>query len=104
MKTLGQTIEATRKARRISVIALAKALGVTRAAVYQWQRDEHAPTLSNLIELSRILGVPLTVFAAAVDGIESVDAELMQLPPDHASALSRSFRDQIETLRKLQKT
>lgn len=102
MKTLGETIKAARERKRISVIKLAEALEVTRPAIYAWQDDKYAPSLTHLIELSKILDVPLTVFAAAVQGVESVDAELMMLPPSHAEFLSRSFLDQIGNLKKLQ--
>lgn len=104
MKTLGQTIEAARKAKRISVIRLAQEIGVTRAAVYQWQRDEHPPGISHLIEISRILGISLAALGAAAHGRDSVDAELAQLPEGQADYLARSFLDQIDNFRKLQKS
>jgi transcriptional regulator with XRE-family HTH domain len=39
METMGQRITVLREARGLSIPELAKAIGVTRAAVWQWEQD-----------------------------------------------------------------
>ena len=71
--TLGQNIQAARKAKNISQEALAEKIGVSRQALGKWEKDTALPGLDNLQALARELGV-------------SVDALLGHAPADTAGA------------------
>ena len=55
--TLGQRIQAGRKAAHLSQEALGEQLQVSRQAVSKWESDATIPELENLIAMSRIFGV-----------------------------------------------
>lgn len=59
--TLGQRIQAGRKAAGLSQEALGERLGVSRQAVSKWESDIAIPELENLIAMSRMFGVPVGV-------------------------------------------
>jgi DNA-binding XRE family transcriptional regulator len=54
--TLGQRILLARTKRGLSQAKLAKRLGVTRAAVSQWEKDQYVPRLPVLHALAEALG------------------------------------------------
>lgn len=104
MRTLGETIRHRREELGWSVIQLARRVGVSRNAIYQWEADEVDLKMSNLLELSKALNLPMTVFAAAIQGLRSVDAELAQMGEAPAEFLSESFFGQIDIYKKMPKT
>ncbi len=53
---IGKRIRARRKELRISQATLSKQLGVSNAAISQWERGETEPRGQNLITLCNILG------------------------------------------------
>ena len=55
--TLGQKIKEIRKRMGLSQEQLGKIINVSRQAITKWERDEGIPDISNLKELSTILGV-----------------------------------------------
>ena len=55
--TLGQKIKEIRKRMGLSQEQLGKIINVSRQAITKWERDEGTPDISNLKELSTILGV-----------------------------------------------
>ena len=57
MKTIGSRIARARADRQIPQSTIAKACGVSRAAVSQWEKDETVPTGPNLVKAARILDV-----------------------------------------------
>ncbi len=59
MDSLGKRIAAAREAKGLSASALARLIGVSRAAVAQWEADETAPTAENLQKISQALDVTL---------------------------------------------
>lgn len=68
--TTGEKIAALRKEQGMSQEALGEKLGLSRQAVSKWEADQAVPTMDNLMELSRLFGVP-------VDTLLRPDAELM---------------------------
>ena len=83
--TTGEKIAALRKEQGMSQEALGEKLGLSRQAVSKWEADQAVPTMDNLMELSKLFGVP-------VDTLLRPDAELMPKAEDSDESwgLSRS--------------
>lgn len=75
--TTGEKIAALRKEQGMSQEALGEKLGLSRQAVSKWEADQAVPTMDNLMELSRLFGVP-------VDTLLRPDAELAPKTEDTA--------------------
>lgn len=75
--TTGEKIAALRKEQGMSQEALGEKLGLSRQAVSKWEADQAVPTMDNLMELSRLFGVP-------VDTLLRPDAELVPKTEDTA--------------------
>ena len=73
--TTGGKIAALRKEQGMSQEALGEKLGLSRQAVSKWEADQAVPTMDNLMELSKLFGVP-------VDTLLRPDAELMPKAED----------------------
>jgi len=69
---LGERLAAWRKIRGLSQGDVAKALGITRAAVSQWEDTEESkrtsPTQAHLNAFVALIGVSLAEFHGAVPG------------------------------------
>ena len=85
----------------MSQAELGDVLGVTRAAVQQWERGSNTPSLSNLSELARFFDVSLADLMGAPAAPDSIDAELRELPEDVAALLKQSFLTTIRTMKPL---
>jgi transcriptional regulator with XRE-family HTH domain len=98
LRGLGQRIEETRTARGISASALARLVGVTPAAVWNWENNDTMPRVEAFAEIAKVLGVTeeflrkgTTAGTAPTSGRKSVAsiieqarndiAELTELPP-----------------------
>lgn len=57
--TTGEKIAALRREHKLSQEALGERLGLSRQAVSKWEADQAVPTMDNLMELSRLFGVPV---------------------------------------------
>lgn len=57
--TTGEKIAALRRDHKLSQEALGENLGLSRQAVSKWEADQAVPTMDNLMELSRLFGVPV---------------------------------------------
>ena len=57
--TTGEKIAALRREKGLSQEALGEKLGLSRQAVSKWEADQAVPTMDNLMELSRLFGVPV---------------------------------------------
>ena len=57
--TTGEKIAALRREHGLSQEALGEQLGLSRQAVSKWEADQAVPTMDNLMELSRLFGVPV---------------------------------------------
>ncbi len=103
MQKFGAKLRELRIAKRMSQAEIGDILGVTRAAVQQWERDATVPTLANLNELARFFGVSFAELMGAPSDEDSVDAELRQLPDDMATLLRDSFLTTIRTMKATKK-
>ena len=57
--TLGQNLQAARKAKGLSQETLAEQIGVSRQALGKWEKDIALPGLDNLQAAAQVLGVPV---------------------------------------------
>lgn len=57
--TTGEKIAVLRREKGLSQEALGEKLGLSRQAVSKWESDQAVPTMDNLVELSRLFGVPV---------------------------------------------
>ena len=57
--TLGQNLQAARKAKGLSQETLAEQIGVSRQALGKWEKDTALPGLDNLQAAAQVLGVPV---------------------------------------------
>ena len=66
---LGRQIKAARKKKRLSKEALAFAVGVTRAAVSNWETSKDSPRLGSLRRVAEALEIPLSRLWSEEDNI-----------------------------------
>lgn len=57
--TTGEKIAALRRELGLSQEALADKLGLSRQAVSKWEADQAVPGMDNLVELSKLFGIPV---------------------------------------------
>ena len=76
-RSLGEALKAHRTEKQMTQEFVAETLGVSRQAVSKWEADQAVPTMDNLMELSRLFGVP-------VDTLLRPDAELVPKTEDTA--------------------
>lgn len=94
--TTGEKIAALRRDHKLSQEALGEKLGLSRQAVSKWEADQAVPTMDNLMELSRLFGVPVDTllrpdapFPAAPAEENSTDAPAAPETPHKGVSLSR---------------
>ena len=102
MTKLAGTIRSLRIAKQMSQAELGNVLGVTRAAVHQWEKGRSVPQLNHLQEIARFFGVSLAILLGGDAPLHSVDAELRVLPKEVADALTASFLATIAAVKKHQ--
>lgn len=86
-KTIGQALREARSASGKTQRDIAVAVGVSRAAVGQWESDTNAPSTDNLIAVANYLDVPLAALAGA-----SVKEPQPRAPSEVASVLDNPPR------------
>ena len=98
--TTGEKIAALRRDHKLSQEALGEKLGLSRQAVSKWEADQAVPTMDNLMELSRLFGVPVDTLlrpdapfpappAEGGAGKENEDAPAAPETPHKGVSLSR---------------
>ena len=65
--TLGQNLQAARKAKGLSQEALAEQIGVSRQALGKWEKDTALPGLDNLQAAAQVLGVSVDMLLGTGD-------------------------------------
>ena len=73
--TTGEKIAALRREHKLSQEALGEKLGLSRQAVSKWEADQAVPTMDNLMELSRLFGVPVDTLLRPDAPFPAVPAE-----------------------------
>lgn len=76
--TTGEKIAALRREKGLSQEALGEKLGLSRQAVSKWEADQAVPTMDNLVELSRLFGVPVDTLLRPDEPLPNKD----QQPPE----------------------
>lgn len=69
--SLGPTLRAARKAQKMTMEEVAKALGVSYPAVQQWETGKTVPTVDNLVKLHKLLGLDLAFTATSESDIRA---------------------------------
>lgn len=92
--TRGQKIMALRRKAHLSQEDLAEQMNISRQAVSKWEADLSAPSLENLKELSRILGV-------SVEGLLEPDKEPEQQEDAAVTVQAASSQNALITHKKL---
>ena len=87
---LSQRIHELRTAKNISQVELAKALGVTKQSVSNWENDNIQPSIEILIKLARFFGVT-TDYLLALDDRRFL--EVGELSPEKISHLRQIILD-----------
>jgi transcriptional regulator with XRE-family HTH domain len=103
MNKFGRTVRALRLAKQMSQAEVGDVVGVTRAAVHQWEKGRSVPQLHHIQGLARFFGVSITTLVGGDSSEQSVDAALRTLPQDVSDALVASFLATIEAVKKNQK-
>lgn len=98
MKRFPEQLSALRIAKRMSQAELGDILGVSRAAVSEWENGKSVPRLDKLAEISRFFGASLSELSGTPGDDASVDAALRILPEDMQGVLRKSFLDTIAAL------
>lgn len=93
--TLGQNIQAARKAKGLSQEALAEQIGVSRQALGKWEKDTALPGLDNLQALAAALGTGVDALLGAEPTDPAAPAVTLDAMRDLLSA-----RDAAETRRR----
>ncbi len=70
IKSTGENIKRLREKKGISVVNLAKMLGITHIAIYIWQNGRAIPSVDNLVALSKIFGVSIEDILVVEDGLQ----------------------------------
>lgn len=78
--TLGQSIQAARKARGLSQEALAAEIGVSRQALGKWEKDTSLPGVDNLQALAAALGVGVDTLLGTHDAPDGAPADDTSVP------------------------
>jgi len=95
--TLGKRIAAAREMAGLNPSELARAVGVTKAAVSQWEKDQTKNLkLENLFEVSRITGCD--IYWLGTDSPPPAHAKAMAKFARLPSDFQKSVLDQIESL------
>ncbi len=103
MAEIGETLAKLLDAHHVSQSELARRLKVERSSVGQWIHGKTYPTLSNLLEISRIFNVSLSVFGDPDVEKPLIDNELSTLPPEVSDLLLRQWRSEVKRIRKIGK-
>ena len=93
-------IRALRIAKQMSQAEVGNLVGVSRAAVHQWESGRSLPHIHHMQELARFFGVSITALLGGPEISKSVDDELRMLPTDISDALKASFLATIEAIKK----
>lgn len=91
---LSQRIHELRLSRKMSQVELARALGVSKQSISNWENDNIQPSIDMLIKLSKIFSVS-TDYLLGFSSKEYLDVS--ELPPDVIAHI-RQLIDDYRTL------
>lgn len=89
---MGKRLKLARKLAKLTQQALADKVGVTKQAVYQWEKDQSRPDLDKLMPLCRALEVPI---AWLLDGAGNPPPASFQQRIEALNARERALVDSI---------
>ncbi len=89
--------------RRISALALAKAIRVPKSIVYEWKNGQREPSMDNLLKVADYFGVSLEYLTGRPETRDPEEEELIILlratktiSRDDHDALMRSFKENLD--------
>lgn len=100
MTEFPKRIRTLRIAKQMSQAELGNVVGVSRAAVHQWESGRSLPQIHHMQEIARFFGVSLAALLGGPETMGSVDQALRLLPEDVSEALKASFLATIEAIKK----
>lgn len=71
--TLGRQLAAARERAHLDQDQLGEIIGKDRSTVSRWERDKQAPPFPIVVQISRVTGWPLDLFARAIDLTDGPD-------------------------------
>ena len=86
--SMGNRISEIRKAKGYTQEYIAEQLGISRQAVYKWEKGSSAPDTKNLIALAELLGVSVEYLATGAEAASEQPKQTVVLP---FRKLSRGF-------------
>jgi transcriptional regulator with XRE-family HTH domain len=90
--TIADLIKSAREAKKWTQADLARAVGVTRNAVTQWEAGESAPKRGRQDAVARALGIPVTAFSplqlSGVALVDELEQKVVNLPLYKMSAIT----------------
>ena len=89
--TTGEKIAALRREKGLSQEALGEQLGLSRQAVSKWEADQAVPTMDNLMELSRLFGVPVDTLLRPEEALPGKGTEMPEGVKISAEGLKISY-------------
>ena len=82
--SLAKNIREIRRSRKLSQEYVAEQLGVSRQAVSKWESGQSQPNANNLVELAKLLDVPLTRLTdCGTDEMEAGRQGKLRLPKNY---------------------
>ncbi len=99
MERFGATLRDLRIKRRMTQQELADMFGMTKQAVYQWEKGISVPDLAKLSELSRFFDISIAELTGTPNASASIDSELRTLDDATAHVLRESFLKTIQALK-----
>ena len=93
MKTLGDRLRDTRKAKKLTQAFVAKASGVSPASVTQWEKDVNQPRGESLISIAKVLDCTPNWLLNGVDPIDHIRPKNKKTNSDLKISNMISFED-----------
>lgn len=104
MESKGRLIQLARKKSGFTQQMLADRIGISRTAIYDWERGKYLPSGKNLAILESALGFREgSLFSAFYGDGESSSGGIQKGGDDDLKTLQRRFCDLIQTIGKLSK-
>ncbi|ESY89433.1 helix-turn-helix transcriptional regulator [Mesorhizobium sp. LNHC229A00] len=107
-QAIGTRVQAARRRAKLSQEALADRIGRTPESISNIERGKQMPNVETLVELARVLNVPLTDFFEGLEKRRAVsreraelEAELLETVRQLAPRLMKVALEQVRALRQL---
>jgi len=76
--TFGEKISKIRKAKKLSQLAVANTVGVSRDAISKYERDDITPSVATAKKIAKVLNVSLDYLVSDEDKQETLAADMVK--------------------------